>query len=477
MAASVTLRDPARPSATEAPVAGAVADAAGAAVDVAPARALADAAGAAADAPNVGATAAAPSIEGRVNIVKDGCVKGWAWRPARPSERVEIEVFVDGMVVAYGRAAQPRASLREAGVGDGAHGFQIDLPAALAAPGRRAIDLRAAGTGERLAFSASYRVTATSEEHPFAQTLFVPVRRSRGPDGSGASALLGRDGWLFLVGDSNGTLEQLAGVRTLSAEDVDAHRDALLARRERLAELGVASLLVLAPMKERVYRELLPDGLELHDELRPATLLARALGDAGEEWLLDLLPVLREARAHGHVYNRTDHHWSSRGAFVAAQAMLARAHRQAPGVVPLPPHAARFRADPLFGGDLAEKPKVAVLDGVPTPWPDGDGNWSETVERIDRRDLRAREVAPEPYLRRSPTRPPAVFERPDAPHLPRCLLVGDSFSLELLPWLAESFSRLAFVWLADPPLDLVERERPDLLLQVKSERFLLARPG
>ena len=119
---------------------------------------------------------------------------------------------------------------------------------------------------------------------------------------------------------------------------------------------------------------------------------------------------------------------------------------------------------------------MRILDGLLVPQPDHDRDWSEEVDRIDRRHLRARETTPEQHLHRSPTRAPAVYERPDAPNLPRCLVVGDSFCLELLPWLAESFSRLAFVWLPDPPLDLVELERPDLLLHVKSERFLLARP-
>ena len=422
-----------------------------------------------------------PPVEGRVNIVKDGCIKGWAWCPGRPGERVEIEVLVEGMVVAHGRAEQQRPTLRDAGIGDGVHGFEIDLPPGLAVPGRRSIELRATATGEHLVFSASYRVITTSDEHPFAQTLFVPVRRARARtdgrvEGSGPRALLGREGWLFLAGDRNDTLEQLTGERTLSDEDVAAHLEVLASRRERLAALGVASLLALAPMKERVYRELLPEGLTLREELRPATLLVRALREEREEWLLDLLPVLTEARVHGEVYNRTDHHWNSRGAFLAARAMLTRAQRQVPGVAPLPMAAARFLADPLFGGDLAEKPKVRILDGLLVPQPDHDRDWSEEVARIDRRHLRARETTPEQHLHRSPTRAPAVYERPDAPNLPRCLVVGDSFCLELLPWLAESFSRLAFVWLPDPPLDLVELERPDLLLHVKSERFLLARP-
>ena len=91
-----------------------------------------------------------PPVEGRVNIVKDGCIKGWAWCPGRPGERVEIEVLVEGMVVAHGRAEQQRPTLRDAGVGNGAHGFEIDLPPGLAVPGRRSIELRATATGEHL---------------------------------------------------------------------------------------------------------------------------------------------------------------------------------------------------------------------------------------------------------------------------------------------------------------------------------------
>jgi alginate O-acetyltransferase complex protein AlgJ len=416
-------------------------------------------------------------VEGRVQAVIDGRVVGWGWRPERPGDRLELEVLVDDAVVARGRAELSRADLRRDGVGDGAHCFRIELPSELAVSGSRSIDVRVASTGERLVFNTSYRVTTKREDHPFARTIFVPVRRARTQaQGSGARALLGRDGWLFLMDDTNDTLEQLAGTRTLSEQDIRAHVDALVLRRERLAALGVAPVFALAPMKERVYRELLPDGLPVRDELRPARLLAEALRGSENGEPLDLLPVLRDARSHGEVYPRTDHHWNSRGAFFAAQALLREAHTQLPCIPPLSADAMRFIADPFFGGDLAEKPKVAIVDGAQVPVSDEGNQWSEVVERVDPRGLRARTVTPEPHLHVSPTRAPAVFERPDAAHLPRCLLVGDSFCLALLPWLAESFSRLAFVWTADPPLDLVELERPDLLLQVKSERFLLARP-
>jgi alginate O-acetyltransferase complex protein AlgJ len=419
----------------------------------------------------------ASAAEGRVQAVIDGCVVGWGWRPERPGDRLELEVLVDDVVVARGRAEHPRVDLRQAGVGDGAYGFRIELPLELAVAGGCSIDVRVAATGERLVFNTSYRVATKREDHPFAGTIFVPVRRARPQaQGVGARALLGSDGWLFLMDDTNDTLEQLAGTRTLTDEDLCAHVEALVRRRERLAALGVGLVFALAPMKERVYRELLPDGLPVCEELRPAKLLQRALWESESRELLDLLPVLRAARRHSQVYPRTDHHWSSRGALFAAQALLEEARRQLPDIPPLRASAARFVADPFFGGDLAEKPKVAIVDGEQRAVPDEDRQWSELVDRVDPQCLHARAVPPEPHLRVSRTRTPAVFERPDAPHLPRCLLVGDSFCLALLPWLAESFSRLAFVWLADPPLDLIELERPDLLLQVKSERFLLARP-
>jgi hypothetical protein len=129
-----------------------------------------------------------------------------------------------------------------------------------------------------------------------------------------------------------------------------------------------------------------------------------------------------------------------------------------------------------FHGDLADKPKVALVGGELMPC-DDQRSWTEEIDAIDPRSLRARRRQPDEHLHVSATRPPQLFENPSAPERPRCVLVGDSFSLMLLPLLAEHFSRFAYMWTPEPPLEAIVAERADLVLHIKAERFLIARPG
>ena len=57
--------------------------------------------------------------------------------------------------------------------------------------------------------------------------------------------------------------------------------------------------------------------------------------------------------------------------------------------------------------------------------------------------------------------------------MPRAVLIGDACCLPLIQLLAEHFSRFVFLWTVDPPLEAIELEMPDIVIQVVSERFLV----
>jgi len=56
------------------------------------------------------------------------------------------------------------------------------------------------------------------------------------------------------------------------------------------------------------------------------------------------------------------------------------------------------------------------------------------------------------------------------------VMFRDSFANALIPYLAEDFSRVAFVWDRDLDPELVLRERPDVVIQEIVGRFLGRRP-
>jgi len=92
---------------------------------------------------------------GRVEEVREGVVSGWAWDPATPGWRVGVRALVDGLDITGAVAHRYRPPLADFGVGDGAHGFLIKLPASVARSGHHRLRIEAGGT--RLPPATSFR--------------------------------------------------------------------------------------------------------------------------------------------------------------------------------------------------------------------------------------------------------------------------------------------------------------------------------
>lgn len=70
-------------------------------------------------------------IRGHFDGLQGAVVAGWAQDPSRPEKRLTIELFEGRKLLARQDASLFRADLKEAGIGDGAHAFEISLPQAL----------------------------------------------------------------------------------------------------------------------------------------------------------------------------------------------------------------------------------------------------------------------------------------------------------------------------------------------------------
>jgi O-antigen/teichoic acid export membrane protein len=170
----------------------------------------------------------------------DGRAVGWAWDPAAgPGARVSVEILVDGRRVGVGLAELERDDLRAAQIGDGAHGFAIDLPVAIDDAGRHLISGRVVGETRPLTPSGGFRVTSTSAA--WSATSFTPG------SGSGSSSSdapedpvmivfgrrISRDAAVYLVALALGLPLSLASV-------------AVTTRYLSTADFGNLSLLFLA---------------------------------------------------------------------------------------------------------------------------------------------------------------------------------------------------------------------------------------
>jgi len=132
--------------------------------------------------------AATLPLRGNLDAVRpDGTVIAWCWSPAEPALARIVGVWIDDAEVARELCDQPRRDLLAAGVGDGAHGMTLALPAAVIEPGRRVtVTLRDVATGRQVGTPAAVTWAASRQEAPSAAP--------RAPHGN--LDRVTRDGWV-----------------------------------------------------------------------------------------------------------------------------------------------------------------------------------------------------------------------------------------------------------------------------------------
>ncbi|MGF3022759.1 alginate O-acetyltransferase AlgX-related protein [Methylobacterium aquaticum] len=282
---------------------------------------------------------------------------------------------------------------------------------------------------------------------------------------------IGRDGWLFLTGGSNGAAD-LYRTNPAVWRMLRGWRRLLLARAARAEGLGLRYLHLVSPEKLSVYDQLFVGRGPVRAARSPARRLGRLvrLSAAGRRLWVDALAPLRAARDGPALYHRTDTHWTSHGTFVAYRTLCT-----ACGATPLDDLLATRPGITATGVmDLGEKLQFPVPE-------------TRTVHLIPQQARIAEQSPLHALAERYPALDlhtgVAVGTRNDHPAADprRLLLFGSSYSgygpSGLTAMLAETFRSVHFVWSAEIDWPLVARLRPDLVVTESAERYMARLPG
>jgi len=296
------------------------------------------------------------------------------------------------------------------------------------------------------------------------------------------SVILARDGWLFYAGES--VIDQWRGTQPLSDSNLAEYSTMLEARRTWLSRRGAHFLFVVAPEKSTVYPELVPARFG-PPARTPTDQLLEYLHAHTQVDVLDLRQPVKEARARGDVFLRTDTHWSDRGAFAGYRALMQRLAQWFPTVK------ARTEADfsqqqsaPFIGdlglmlGNLDRERSETSEQWVtlaPPPSritatqsaPPGSQNYAEYESAADR--PRA-VVFHDSFFLESEERVPSNRPRPSWAPLPQATFRPRDL-------LAEQFSRAVFSWQHGFDVSLIKREHPDVVIEEQVERYLTSGLG
>jgi alginate O-acetyltransferase complex protein AlgJ len=274
-----------------------------------------------------------------------------------------------------------------------------------------------------------------------------------------SSVVIGREGWLFYVGDY--VLDNYVGDKRLSEADLESWRELLERRRDWLARRGIHYLFVLAPDKHSIYPEYLPAWVVKRPAPVKLDQFFTYLKAHSTVPVLDLRPSLLEAKKAVTIYLQNDTHWNHYGGFVGYQAVLRALSAQMPALQPRSLADFDWKFVPQPGGDLAgslgqadQLVETNAINFIPHA-PFQLATWRSAPERLPKKWR--------------PKAEPAVSTTPG--QTGKALVFRDSFAGAWMPFLGCHFAETVYIWQYEWDAALIEREKPDVVIDEMLERF------
>lgn len=234
----------------------------------------------------------------------------------------------------------------------------------------------------------------------------------------------GKDGWMFYdsakVNNANSMLDYY-GTVMFSDKELEKMRIALETEKEFYNSFGAKYMVVVAPNKENLYTEFMPDRMQKMrvSENSPADVGAEWLNKNSKVEVLNFKSVLQSAKSDYpyHLYYKKDTHWNEIGGYVAVYNLLKRLQKFGVGgsLVPLTEDMISFVG--MIGQDMHptdkdESYKVEYL---------ADKSFTKNILQLGK---------------------VVVYENDNPVANDTIMLMGDSFAEAMLPYLAKNYRKV-----------------------------------
>ena len=265
----------------------------------------------------------------------------------------------------------------------------------------------------------------------------------------------GKNNWLFLDNDNNQINQQLSGKKVFSDKELFKWKLLLEQRKTLLNKYNIPYFFVVIPNKACVYPEYLPDNIKLSDR-RCINQLLSYLSDNSFANIAYPLEILKQAKTKElPVYRLRDTHWTAFGAFIAYQYIMSKISQTTKTYI-LPESSIQFSQVTTKMSDLGSKLNI-----------DEDILVKPQIINPTSTCIFNNQVVNTGKL--------SIFENSNK-LLPKAVIFGDSFSTQLIKFLAESFSRMVVVWQPNLDYSIILDEKPDIVISEQVERFLVRIP-
>ncbi len=293
-----------------------------------------------------------------------------------------------------------------------------------------------------------FRTQLIRWEHAWKHDLFH--------ESSFPSVLLGKNNWLFY---SEGQPSS-DGVRFESGQ-LKEWQSLLECRRDWLAKRGIRFIFVIAPDKQSIYPEYLPEWMVKTGPATKLDQLVAYMKANSTVKILDLRPALLQAKKLRPTYLLTDTHWNQYGAFIGYQELVRTLSHDFPGMEP-----SSFRA---YNLEMRDQPvgDLAVMLGQEQTKRERD--CPSLFPRPPLLPLQASQ-APELLGKHwNQGMEPIITE--NTGQTGKALVFRDSFAGAWIPFIGRHFNRVIYLWQQTLDRKFIEREMPEVVIDEVVNRF------
>ncbi len=272
---------------------------------------------------------------------------------------------------------------------------------------------------------------------------------------------VGDHGWLFYLG--YGDEETARHYPLFTRAELEMWRNVLEARRAWLAARSCKFLFVVAPSKCSIYSEEVPKAYwPVLPQSRQDQLLDYLRANSHVD-VIDLRQSLLTAKKFVRLYHQTDTHWNTVGGYIGYTKLAERLKEWFPQIRPFSFADLRVDTVKFAQGDLENMMGLhgLITETVPRSLPKLMPSW----RNCEIKPNGLSEVTPKEFA-------PYATEIDDR-SLPRAICMRDSFMAYMEPYLSAHFRRIAYYWQQEFPSTMIEREKPDVVIEEMVERNLV----
>ncbi len=270
--------------------------------------------------------------------------------------------------------------------------------------------------------------------------------------------IVGKDGWLFYTGGD--MVDQYRGIKLYTSRELTRWVEAMEERKAWLAKKGIPFILAVPPNKMTIYPEYLPDWISKVSSLNRIEQLVSAI-DSSQLDFVDLRKSILEAKKRFPVYHMTDSHWNFHGGFTGYLEIMKAVKKYYPDINLVSPEDVDISFYESPGKDLCNLLNISKYKNEP---------YADRVRLKKPSKVLSTEHPGKGYI-------PKIVKT-NAYDLPRVLVFRDSYTINLEPFLNETFQEIVYVGYDSLKFDtaIIEKFQPDLVLHIMVERSIRYRP-